>query len=278
MEMYSNNREPSELFKWRSFGRPSACSSAIAFLTLALGAAVRSQEPPRPAESVADAARNVREQKSNSTKPSKVITNDDFRGQYSVPSAPASPPESSSANGAEAPKPPAADCDSPDAERVKTELQAAEGEKDQIRSDISNKLTVPSNSSVDMKNFKPGSSGVDVGSPVLIETKPPIPERVEEVTLDENVASLKRALGIACVPPEDAGIQTKLDQAEQELSVLQRQLVLDQDAYYSKTNYAADTAGKARLDAELQQTQDLQSEIERLKSELAASRTKQPAK
>ena len=62
------------------------------------------------------------------------------------------------------------------------------------------------------------------------------------------------------------------------LSVLQRQLVLDQDAYYSKTNYAADTAGKARLDAELQQRQDLQSEIERLKSELAASRTKQNAK
>jgi hypothetical protein len=276
--MYSNNREPSELFKWRSFGRSSGWSLAIAFLTLALCAPVRSQEPPRPAESVVDAARNVREQKSNSTKPSKVFTNDDFRGQYSVPSASAPPPESSSTNGAEAPKPLAADCDNPDAERVKTELQAAEGEKDQIRSDISNKLTVPSNSSVDMKNFKPGSSGVDVGSQVLIETKPPIPERVEEVTLDAKVASLKRALGIACGPPEDAALQTKLDQAEQELSMMQRQLVLDQDAYYSKTNYAADAAGKARLDAEQQQTQDLQSEIERLKVELATSRTKQIAK
>src|SRR5580704_501283 len=160
MEMYSNNREPSELFKWRSFGRPSARSLAITFLTLALGAPLRSQEPPRPAQSVADAARNVREQKSNSTKHSKVITNDDLPGQYSVPSASASPPESSSTNGAEAPKPPAADCDNPDAERVKTELQAAEEEKDQIRRDISNKLTVPSNYSIDMKNFKPGSSGV----------------------------------------------------------------------------------------------------------------------
>jgi hypothetical protein len=275
MEMYSNSSGPLELLKRRSFGRSSAWSLAITFLALALGAPVRSQELQRPAQSVADAARNVREQKSNSTKHSKVITNDDLPGQFLAPSASASSPESSSANGAEAPKPPEGDCDNPDAERVKTELQAAEGERDQIRRDISNKTAVPTNSSIDMKNFKPGSSGVDIGSPALIETKPPIPERVTEVTLDEKVASLKRALQIACGPPEDAATQAKLDQAEQELSVLQRQLVLDQDAYYSKANYAADTAGKARLDAELQQSQDLQSEIDRLKAELAASRTNQ---
>ena len=117
-----------------------------------------------------------------------------------------------------------------------------------------------------------------MGSLPLIETRPPIPERVTEVHLEDKIASLKRALRIACDSPEDATIQTKLDQAEQELNILQRQLVVDQDAYYSKTNYAADTAGKARLDAELQQRQYLQSEIERLKGELAASRANQIAK
>jgi len=278
MENCSNNIEPSELLKCRPSGRSSSWSLAITFFALALGAPVRSQEPPRPAESVAEAARNVREQKSNSMRHPKVVTNDDLPEQSLAPGASASPSESPSTSTAEAPKPPQADCDNPDAESLKTDLQAAQGEQDQLRREISNKLTVPSNSSVDMKNFKPGSSGVGIGSPALIETKPPIPERVTEVTLDEKVASLKQALRIACGPPEDSATQAKLDQAEQKLSVLQRQLVLDQDAYYSKANYAADTAGKARLDAELQQSQDLQSEIERLKAELAASRTKQIAK
>ncbi|HYL62634.1 MAG TPA: hypothetical protein VE077_08425 [Candidatus Methylomirabilis sp.] len=68
----------------------------------------------------------------------------------------------------------------------------------------------------------------------------------------------------------------KLDEAEQQLNLLQRQFDLDQNAYYSKTNYAADTAGKAKIDAELQQVQNLQSEIERLKDELAASKAHNP--
>ncbi|MGB9464193.1 MAG: hypothetical protein WBR10_03710 [Candidatus Acidiferrum sp.] len=276
--MYSNTSEPSELLGWQTFGASRAWSITITFLALALAAPVRSQEPPHPAESVAQAARNVREQKSNSIKHPKVITNDDLREQYLASSVSASPAESSSTDGVEAPKPPAAGCDNPDAERLKTDLQAAQGEQDQIRREITNKLTVTFNSNLDMKNFKPGSSGVDMGSLPLIETRPPIPERVTEVHLEDKIASLKRALRIACDSPEDATIQTKLDQAEQELNILQRQLVVDQDAYYSKTNYAADTAGKARLDAELQQRQYLQSEIERLKGELAASRANQIAK
>lgn len=278
MEMYCSKIGPSKLLKWRPLTVSSAWSVAVTFFALALGAPVRSQEPPRPAESVAEAARNVRERKLNSTKHPKVITNDDLPEQSLAPSASAPPPNSSSENAAAAPKPPEGDCDNPDAESLKTDLQAAQAEQDQLRREIDNKLTVISNSGVDMKNFKPGSSGVDMGSLPLIETKPPIPERVTQVTLDEKVGSLKRALRIACGPPEDGAIQAKLDQAEQELSILQRQLVLDQDAYYSKANYAADTSGKARLDAELRQSQDLQSEIDRLKAELAASRTKQNAK
>src|SRR5580658_9031888 len=96
MEMYSNNREHSELLKCRWFGRSSAWSLAITFFALALGAPVRSQEPPRTAESVAEAARNVREQNSNSTKHPKVITNDDLPEQSLAPSASVSSAESPS--------------------------------------------------------------------------------------------------------------------------------------------------------------------------------------
>ena len=56
---------------------------------------------------------------------------------------------------------------------------------------------------------------------------------------------------------------------------MQRQFDLNQNAYYSKTNYAADTAGKAKIDAELQQIQYLQSVIDRLNGELAASKAHQ---
>jgi hypothetical protein len=275
MKMYSNTSEPSELLGWQPFGVSWVCSLTITVLGLALGPPAQSQEPPHPAESIAEAARNAREQKLNSTKHPKIITNDDLGGQNSVPGTSASIPDSSSTNGAEVPKPPAGDCDNPDAERLKSEMLAAQGEQDQIHRELSYQPQVISGPNLDLKNFKPGHSGLDVGGPPLLETKPLIPARMTEVSLDEKIASLKRALQIACDSPEAAGIQLKLDQAEQELKVMQREFDLDQNAYYSKTNYAADTAGKAKIDAEQQQMQDLQSEIERLKGELAASQANQ---
>jgi hypothetical protein len=275
MDMHSDSSEPSELLGWQSLGASWALSLTIVFLALALSAPTRSQEPPPPADSMAEAARNAREHKASSTKQPKIITNDDPGMRYSAPSASASPLEASSKNGAAVPKPLRAECDNPDAERLKTDLQAAQEEQDQTRRELSYNPRVISNGDADLKNFKPGYSGINVGGPPLLETQPPIPARVTEVNVEEKITSLKRALRIACASPKDAGIQTKLDHAEQELDFLQRQLVLDQDTYYSKPNYAEDTAGKASLDAKLQQRQYLQSEIERLKGELAAPKANQ---
>lgn len=279
MDIFCKTSEPSERSGWRTLRAPRARSfTTIIFLALAFGAPVRSQEAPRPAESIAEAARNAREQKSSSTKHPKIVTNDDLGVQSSVPTTSASPAESAAASVAEVPKPPAAECDNPDAERVKAELLAAKAEQNQVRHELSYHPVVISDGDVDMKNFKPGKSGLDAGGPPLLESKPLVPARVAEVNLDEKIASLTRALRIACDSPKDAGIQTEIDSAEQELKVLQREFDLDQAAYYSKTNYVADTAGKARLDAEAQQVQHLQSEIERLKAELAASQTNHIAK
>jgi hypothetical protein len=248
---------------------------AVVVFSLALGTPARSQEPLHPAESVAEAARNVREHQSNSTKHPKIFTNDDLRGQYPVPSTSASSAESSSASMAEVPKPPAAECDNPDADKLKADLLVAQAEQDQIRREVSYNPLAISGGDVDMKNFKRGNSGFDVSGPPILETKPPVPARIEEVSLDEKIASLTRALRIACDSPKDAGIQTELDGAEQELKVMQREFDLDQNAYYSKTNYAADTAGKAKIDAEAQQVQYLRSEVERLKGKLTASKPNQ---
>lgn len=287
---------PSKLFGWQSF----AASWPVSFLiTLALAAPARSQEPPPTAQSIADAARNTREQKSNSTKQPKIITNDDLQVQPPVPSVQsptpnpsASPSESFAATPAEstakdqtvvaevaeAPKPQAAGCDNPAAEKLKADLQAALDDQDQIRRELSYNPGVISGPNLDMTNFKPGSSGLDVGSPALLQSQPQAPARVMEVILDDKVASLKKALTIACDSPENAGIQKKLDVAEQELHRLLGRFGLDQNSYYSTPNFAADTAGKAKLDAGQQQIQDLQSEIERLKDELAASKANQNPK
>jgi hypothetical protein len=241
-----------------------------ALLALALVAPMRSQEPPPTAEEIAKAARNAREHQANSTQHPKIITNENLVAQSAPPTASPSPVESSSTKAAEVAKPHTAECDNPNAGRLQAELLAAQAERNQLRSELSSQPAVISNNDVDLKNFKPGSTGLNVGAPALLETQSPNPARVEKVTLEEKVDSLKRALRIACDSPEDAGIQAKIDTAEQQLNSLQRQLALDQDTYYSNPNHAGDTAGKAKLDSELEQKQSLESEIERLKSELSA--------
>jgi len=270
MNIPSDCKVPSGHMQWQSLGASWASFLAIALLALALVAPARSQDPPPTAEAIAKAARDAREQKANSTGHRKLITNEDVVVQSPLPSALPSAPDSPSAKEAEVAKPHAAGCDNPNAERLQRELLAVQAERNQLRSDLYSQPEVITNNDVDLKNFKPGSAGLNVGAPSRLETQSPNPARVEQVTLEEKVASLKKALRIACDSPEDAGIQAKIDTAEQELNTLQRQLALDQDTYYSNPNHAGDTAGKAKLDAELEQKQSLESEIERLKSELSA--------
>ncbi len=255
-------------------GASWALSLTLTFLTLALGGTTASQETP---PSIVQATRNAREHKSESTKPSKIFTNDDVGVQSSLPSASAIPPESS-LNPAVALTPQTADCKNPDEdERLKTELQAAQEELDQIRRGLNYDPKVISDGDVDLKNFKPGSSGLTFGARPLLQAEPQAPGRVQEVILEERIASLKEASHVACDSPKDAGIQKKIDSAQQELKLLQREFDLDQGAYYSKTNYAQDATGKAKLDAEQQQIESLKSEIERLRDELSTPKTNQNA-
>jgi hypothetical protein len=268
---------PSELAQRQMLRASWSLSLSLTFLALALGVPARSQEPANPEESVVDAARNARERKPNSTTPPKIFTNEDLAVQPPLPAA-AAIPSKSSPKQAEAPTAQKTDCTNPaDDERLKTELQAAQEELDQVRLELSYDPKVISNDDVDLKNFKSGSSGLAFGSPPLLQSQPQSPARINEVILEEKIAALKQASRIACDSPEDAAIQKQLDSAEGELKSLRREFDLDQAAYYSKPNYAEDTAGKARLDAEQQQIESLQSEIERLKGELSQPKTNQIA-
>ena len=70
-------------------------------------------------------------------------------------------------------------------------------------------------------------------------------------------------------PKEAKDLKDQLKQLQGDLDWLQRQLRLDMDAYYSKPDYAGDTAGKQKLDDETQKVSDKQQEIDRLKAKLA---------
>lgn len=260
-----------------------ALSLSLTLLVLALGVPARCQEPAKPAESIVDAALNARQRKSNSATPPVIFTNDDIAVQSPPSRAPAVPPESSAkqasvatpqqANAPTPPTPATTDCNNPNEESLKTELQSAEDELDQLRRELSYNPQAISGGDVDLKNFKSGTSGLAFGSPPLLQSQPQAPARIDEVILEERIASLKETLRIACEPPKEASIQKQIDSAEKELKLLQREFDLNQAAYYSKPNYAQDTAGKATLDAAQQQIEFLQSEIQHLKDEIAPPKT-----
>jgi hypothetical protein len=68
---------------------------------------------------------------------------------------------------------------------------------------------------------------------------------------------------------EVADLKVKIKRAQDDLDLLQREQTLENDRYYSQTDYAHDTAGKAKLDDLKQQVTDKQQELDRLKARLA---------
>lgn len=65
-------------------------------------------------------------------------------------------------------------------------------------------------------------------------------------------------------------LKAQIKQTQGDLDLLQREQALENDSYYSNTDYAHDTAGKAKLDALKQQVSDKQQELDRLKARFAA--------
>ncbi len=121
---------------------------------------------------------------------------------------------------------------------------------------------------LDKSIFKPGQLNV-VGAPQP-ETEPPSEAAVATAEGTDQASEKEAAKKAAEEDAQIAQLKLQLTQAEKDLDLAQRELALDQDAYFSKPDYANDTAGKARLDSEKQQISDKQQEIEKLKTRLAA--------
>jgi len=69
---------------------------------------------------------------------------------------------------------------------------------------------------------------------------------------------------------EVAAVKQQLAEAQKALDLLQRDTALQQDTYISNPDNAHDTAGKAKLDAMLQQIAGSQQAVDALKAQLAA--------
>jgi hypothetical protein len=69
---------------------------------------------------------------------------------------------------------------------------------------------------------------------------------------------------------EAAAMKLQLAEAQKALDLLQRDLALQQDTYISNPDHARDIAGKAKLDAMLQQIAGSQQTVDALKAQLAA--------
>ena len=69
---------------------------------------------------------------------------------------------------------------------------------------------------------------------------------------------------------EISSTKAQLEALQKELDLLQRELPLARDNFYSKPDYAHDSAGKAKLDALVQQLGDKQQDLDAVKAKLAA--------
>ena len=88
----------------------------------------------------------------------------------------------------------------------------------------------------------------------------PNPNPANAAAKDEKREKLKKEL---------TELKEHVKQSLMDLDLLQRENRLDQDAYYSQSNYGSDTAGKQKLEDEKQQISSKQEEVARLKAKLA---------
>jgi valyl-tRNA synthetase len=82
-------------------------------------------------------------------------------------------------------------------------------------------------------------------------------------------SSSTQASGDEKLKKELEALKKQIKDAQSDLDLLVRLYNLDNEAFYSKPDYAGDTAGKQKLDDEKQQISDKRQEVERLKAKLA---------
>lgn len=114
---------------------------------------------------------------------------------------------------------------------------------------------------------KPGAEGLNVGSPPRLDTQPPSEKAVDAVEAADQAAAkgdVKKG-----DDPEVKKLKEQIAEVKKDLDLLQRELSLDQDTFYSNTDYVHDKAGQTKLADEQQQINNKQQELAGLNARLA---------
>ena len=148
--------------------------------------------------------------------------------------------------------------------------EAARRSREKKKTATSKPVKVIDDDDLAKRNYPAGNAGLNVGAPPQEETAPPSAAAVAAAEADDKVATADAKKKAADEDAQIADLKAQLAEAEKDLDISQREFALDQDAYLSKTDYANDTVGKAKLDAEKAQIASQQQDVEQLKTKLAA--------
>lgn len=120
----------------------------------------------------------------------------------------------------------------------------------------------------DLSSTAKSAEGVNVGAPPKLETQPPSESAVAATEAADQVADSGKADVKKGDDPEVTKAKEDLAKASKELDLLQRELALDQDTFYSNTDYVHDKVGQTKLANEQQQINIKQQEVSALKAHL----------
>jgi hypothetical protein len=118
----------------------------------------------------------------------------------------------------------------------------------------------------DLSSRSKPSDAVNVGAAPKLETQPPSKSAVAAVEAADQAAESGGAK--KGEDPEITKAKEQVAKAAKELDLLQRELALDQDTFYSNADYAHDKAGQTKLADEQQQINAKQQELSELKAHL----------
>jgi hypothetical protein len=147
------------------------------------------------------------------------------------------------------------------------------------KKDLTKQPRVVTNEDLDVKHFKADQEGLNLEAPAT-EAADASAIAGAEAT-DQAAASAKKesqSIETAAEYAEIAKVKKQIAEAEEDLNLRQRELMLDQDTVYSNPNYTDSKAGKAKLDAEQEQINHGRQEIKGLQADLAVLQKRQASK
>lgn len=121
-------------------------------------------------------------------------------------------------------------------------------------------------------NTDAGKPAVDAGAPAASPDTTAAADEGQSAESDQEAAQKKAQIDT---------LKQKIKDKEESVNLLQREIALEQDSFYSKPDYDRDTAGKQKLDSMQADLKDQQEQLATLKAELtdlgSAEAAKQPA-